>query len=144
MAKDLIQDTICTNNKQQIVHKFFLTFNPSTTMIKVKPTKRVAKAAVSPPKKSSLSEDLKISNTSPVSQLICERFKESRKRAGLNQMQFGESLGLSRSYVNAVEGGRFCPNNDTMALWAVLYKLDMNWVFGLEDKERIKRMVLGK
>jgi DNA-binding XRE family transcriptional regulator len=89
-------------------------------------TKKPKKAAI----KSRSGKETYSANLSPVVKSICEKFKQTRKEAGLTQEQFALSLGTNRVYVNAVELGKQPPHHDMILLWADKYKRDINWIYG--------------
>lgn len=59
---------------------------------------------------------------------ICRRFKKLRAETGLTQPEFGKGLKLTRSAVNAIEQGRYCPSIETIKLIKKKFNKSYDWI----------------
>lgn len=63
-----------------------------------------------------------------------ERLRQLRKKEGLVQKCFGESLGVSLATITRLERGVFKPQGDFLAKLAVTYDCDIRWLLtGVEQ-----------
>ena len=53
---------------------------------------------------------------------VCGRIKELRKTLKLNQIKFGEKLGVSRDVINNIENGRLANPNQKLSLYKLICK----------------------
>lgn len=63
--------------------------------------------------------------------VIGERVREARKRAGLTQEQLSRAAGISRSYLADTEGGRYNPSVKTLLKIASVCHVDLNFLVGM-------------
>jgi len=56
------------------------------------------------------------------------RVRHLRKKLGMVQEEFGESLGVSLATVNRLERGHFKPSAEFLAKLAVTYQCDIGWL----------------
>jgi transcriptional regulator with XRE-family HTH domain len=59
--------------------------------------------------------------------------KSARERTGLNQKDFAESIGLSRTRYHNYESGKREPDNDTLLLIAEGLSVTPNYLLGIQD-----------
>lgn len=59
---------------------------------------------------------------------IGDRIKKIREEAGLTQYDFGDTLGLSREMVNALERDRFEPRVEILRAIKKKYKMSYDWL----------------
>lgn len=90
---------------------------------------KATKKAVTPKKKSSNTPLPEY--TSEVNEIIRTRIKDVRKMSGLTQEGFAEKLNSNIPYVKALEQGRFTPSTVFLVSLAQTFKVDLNWLFGL-------------
>ncbi|MCL1999450.1 MAG: helix-turn-helix domain-containing protein [Turicibacter sp.] len=57
-----------------------------------------------------------------------QRIKQVRKEYGLNQKEFGESLGVKREALASYETGRVVPNNTFVQLLCTQYLINEKWL----------------
>jgi len=69
------------------------------------------------------------------------RLKESRIKAGLNQEQFAEKLGVKTSYVTMLENGKGFSFKKAQEL-AKLLGVDAEWLY-FDDKENTQKNIKG-
>ena len=56
------------------------------------------------------------------------RIKELRKRLGVNQEEFGERIGITKSSVSLLESGKNTPSKQTVQLMCKEFHVDENWL----------------
>ena len=56
------------------------------------------------------------------------RIKEVRKRAGLNQDQFGKNIGITKSSVSTIESGKSNPSEQTILLICREFHVSEEWL----------------
>ena len=59
---------------------------------------------------------------------IADRLRKAREMTGMDQGQFAEHAGLSRTGVNAAEGGKTTPRRSTLKLWALASGVPLHWI----------------
>ena len=64
-----------------------------------------------------------------------ERLKHFRKKMGLNQKNFGKSLGVSLATITRLERGVFKPQGDFLTKLVNIYDCDIKWLLtGVEEE----------
>ena len=69
--------------------------------------------------------------------MIGSRIKEIREKTGLTQTELAKKLGLTRSGVNAWEMGVSIPSAQYLIGLANLFKVSIDYLLGLDQKETI-------
>lgn len=64
---------------------------------------------------------------------IGERILLARRRAGINQRDFGRKLGVSHAAVSDIERGKTKPDLDNLAVIAEALGVDLSEIVVLED-----------
>lgn len=64
------------------------------------------------------------------------RVRELREKAGLTQKELGETVGVSRQAINAIETGKFDPSIWLAFDLAKFFELPIEEVFDFEGSER--------
>ena len=59
---------------------------------------------------------------------VADRLRKAREMTGMDQGQFAEHAGLSRTGVNAAEGGKTTPRRSTLKLWALSTGVPLQWI----------------
>ena len=62
---------------------------------------------------------------------IGAKVKEARKKAGLTQVELSKAAGISRSYLDDVEGGRYNPSVKKLVSIAAVCGVDLNFLVGM-------------
>jgi transcriptional regulator with XRE-family HTH domain len=80
-----------------------------------------------------------------ISDKFGERLRQLRKKLGLVQKDFGESLGVSLATITRLERGVFNPQGDFLAKLALTYNCDIRWLLtGEEQKAGREGEAVGK
>ena len=58
---------------------------------------------------------------------MVSRFIKIRAKSGLNQKEFADSLGVSRSMVSDIERGKRGPSRQILEVLADKYQISLNW-----------------
>lgn len=66
--------------------------------------------------------------TIPELNTLPNRLRAARELTGLDQGEFAERAGLSRTGVNAAEGGKSAPRRSTLKLWALTTGVPLSWI----------------
>lgn len=67
-----------------------------------------------------------------------KRIRDVRENAGYNQKEFGSLLGIPQSTLSAYENDRMLPTVSTLINIAVKCDVSLDWLCGIENKEREK------
>jgi transcriptional regulator with XRE-family HTH domain len=70
-----------------------------------------------------------------ISDKFGERLRALRKKLGLVQKDFGESLGVSLATITRLERGVFNPQGDFLARLALTYECDIRWLLTGEEQK---------
>ena len=70
----------------------------------------------------------KLPNPTTEHRAICERFKQTRKEAGINQTEAAEALGITLSLVKQIETGRVIPNILIIRRWHKYFRRSYGWI----------------
>ena len=65
-----------------------------------------------------------------------DRMRKARESAGLDQVQFGAQLGVSRISVSSWERGRSEPRPVILMAWAMATGVDLDWLIGETNDQR--------
>lgn len=66
--------------------------------------------------------------TIPDLNTLPNRLRAARELTGMDQGEFAERAGLSRTGVNAAEGGKSTPRRSTLKLWALTSGVPLYWI----------------
>lgn len=69
--------------------------------------------------------------------MFYERLKELRLSLGLNQVQFGNKLGVSKQSVSNWESGYIQPPIDTLIRICRLFSVSADYLLGLDDRKML-------
>lgn len=72
-------------------------------------------------------------------QHLCERIKLIRKNAKLTQVQFGEKLAISGSYVSRLESGKEEPTEMLLKLIALTFNISTDWLINGKGTIQVSR-----
>lgn len=67
-------------------------------------------------------------NMSVINETIGDRIKKLRKEKDLTMLEFGESIGMSKSSVCGIESGRNGPSEQTVRLICSVYRVHYVWL----------------
>lgn len=59
---------------------------------------------------------------------IGDRIKKLRKEKGLTMLEFGKSLGMSKSSISGIEAGKNGPSEQTVRLICSMYSIEYSWL----------------
>ncbi len=59
---------------------------------------------------------------------IADRLRKAREHLGLEQIEFAEASGISRTTVSNAETGRTVPHRSTLALWSATTGVSLEWL----------------
>lgn len=59
---------------------------------------------------------------------IGDRIKKLRKEKGLTMLEFGKSLGMSKSSISGIEAGKNGPSEQTVRLICSVYSVEYFWL----------------
>lgn len=77
-------------------------------------------------------------------QKISENLKLFRKKLGLNQRQFAESLGITGGYISAIEKGKGNLSESVLCLIEINYRLNRNWLLNGEGEPFVEEWLEDK
>lgn len=72
-----------------------------------------------------------------------ERLAVTRRRAGYDQMQMAELLGVSRPLISKWERGKSVPDVQQAARWADITRTSFGWLCGISPRSRCFSLVPG-
>lgn len=78
--------------------------------------------------------DDQIANVLEIANVLAERVREARRRAGVNQWQLAEAAGVSNETISRIERGRFSPALPTLCRIAKALDVSLDHLVGLKDK----------
>lgn len=73
-----------------------------------------------------------------------ERLKELRARDSISQNQLAKKMELTRATINAWEMGISFPNAQSLIMLAKYFKVSVDYILGLSDKEMIDISALNE
>lgn len=73
-----------------------------------------------------------------------ERLKELRKRDSISQNQLAKKMELTRATINAWEMGISFPNAQSLIMLAKYFKVSVDYILGLSDKEMLDISALNE
>ena len=66
-----------------------------------------------------------------------ERLKELRNQNNISQNALAKQMNLTRATVNAWEMGISCPNAQSLTMLSQFFKVSVDYLLGLDNKETI-------
>ena len=76
--------------------------------------------------------------------MFSDRIKNLRKKAGYTQEELASMLDFGKSTIAMYESGQRTPDYSTMKKIAVIFNVDINYLYEFEKKAPLKIPVLGK
>jgi transcriptional regulator with XRE-family HTH domain len=82
-----------------------------------------------------------MTNEQDIKNILGKRIRQTRKKLGLTQGKFGESLGCGRSNISQIENGLFFPTSSFLADIKSNFNVSLDWLFSgvgsmfIEEKE---------
>ena len=71
------------------------------------------------------------------------RIRDTRKRAGLSQVDFAASLAITQGFLSAVETGKNQPTAELLTRLANIYQADINWLLTGKSQDLAQRIAEG-
>lgn len=69
--------------------------------------------------------------------MFSERIKELRKSFGMNQIQFGRKLCVTKQCISNWENGNIMPSIDMLIRIAATFSVSTDYLLGLEDQRTL-------
>lgn len=67
--------------------------------------------------------------------MFCNRLRDLRISRGLNQVEFGESLNVTKQSVSNWENGNIQPSIDMLIRIATIYSVSTDYLLGLDERQ---------
>ena len=67
-------------------------------------------------------------------EVISERIRLARQRAGLTQKEFAERLGISKRTIETLEKAKNGPSAYVLFMIAYKFRVSANWILGVTEK----------
>lgn len=67
--------------------------------------------------------------------MFCSRLRDLRISRGLNQVEFGESLNVTKQSVSNWENGNIQPSIDMLIRIATIYSVSTDYLLGLDERQ---------
>lgn len=67
--------------------------------------------------------------------MFCNRLRDLRISRGLNQVEFGESLNVTKQSVSNWENGNIQPSIDMLIHIATIYSVSTDYLLGLDERQ---------
>lgn len=83
-----------------------------------------------------------MTNIKEIKNSLGKRFKQARKKIGLNQGEFGKNIGCGRSNISQIENGLFFPTASLLMELKSKFNVSLDWLFSgegsmfIEEKEK--------